>query len=105
MRSVAASRGVEILHRSKQLIEQDFDDHDLLLAMDRSNLREMRSIARNSEQRDKMRLFREFDPQGGPNAEVPDPYYGGRAGFEKVYEMVERTSRALLSALLDRVSM
>ncbi len=104
MRSVAASRGVEIRHRSKQLIPQDFDEHDLLLAMDRSNLREMRSIARNSAHRDKIRLFREFDPQGGPDAEVPDPYYGGRSGFEKVYDMVERTSRSLLSALLDRVS-
>lgn len=103
MRAVAASHGVQIRHRSKQFTAQDLDDYDLLLAMDRSNLREMRSIARRPEQLEKIRLFREFDPEGGAGAEVPDPYYGGRSGFETVYEMVDRTGRALLSSLLDRI--
>ena len=42
-----------------------------------------------------MRLFRDFDPVG-PGGEVPDPYYGGDAGFEEVLGMVERTSAALV---------
>ena len=45
-----------------------------------------------------MRLFRDFDPVG-TGGEVPDPYYGGDAGFEEVLGMVERTSAALVAAL------
>ena len=45
-----------------------------------------------------MRLFRDFDPVG-PGGDVPDPYYGGDAGFEEVLAMVERTADALVAAL------
>lgn len=105
MRGVAASHGVAIRHRSQQLEESDLDDYDLLLAMDQSNLREMKLIARGRDHRGKIHLFREFDPQGGPGAEVPDPYYGGHAGFERVFAMVDRTCRALVAALRDEVSL
>ena len=43
--------------------------------------------------------MREFDPQGGPNAAVPDPYYGGIDGFEDAYDIVERSCKGLLDAL------
>ena len=45
-------------------------------------------------------LLREFVPQGGPGAEVPDPYYGGPSGFEDVFQMVERACRGLLEHIL-----
>lgn len=103
MRSVAASHGVRIHNRSKQLTARDLAEYDLILAMDRSNLREIRYIAESEGVLDKVKLFRSFDPKGGPEAEVPDPYYGGRSGFERVYEMVDRTSHRLLKLLRDKL--
>lgn len=102
MQLVASSHGVTIRHRSKQLEPADFEEFDLLLAMDRSNLRDMRRMAEHANGGGEVRMFREFDPEGGADLEVPDPYYGGQSGFERVYEMVYRTNRALLSRLLDR---
>lgn len=103
MRRVASSHGVTIRNRSRQLGEGDLDYYDLLLAMDRDNLREMQALSGEPEHQAKLRLFREYDPDGGEGAEVPDPYYGGPAGFERVYVMVERTCRSLLAALCDEV--
>lgn len=103
MRRVASKHGVTIRNRSQQLEEGDLDYFDLLLAMDSSNLHEMRALSGRPAHQGKLRLFREFDPEGGEGAEVPDPYYGGSAGFERVYVMVERTCRSLLAALRDEV--
>ena len=44
-------------------------------------------------------MLREFDPDAGPNAPVPDPYYGGMDGFYQVYQIVQRASQGLLDAL------
>jgi protein-tyrosine phosphatase len=104
MRAVAEKHGVRIRKRSKQLQPSDLDRCDLILAMDRSNLREIGSIAGDGGLRGKVKLFREFDPQGGPHAEVPDPYYGGHAGFEMVFGMIDRTCRALFAQLRDKLA-
>ena len=45
--------------------------------------------------------FRTFDPLGGPDDDVPDPYYGGHQGFEDVFSMVGRTCDSLLDRILD----
>jgi len=74
------------------------DYFDLILAMDKSNLRDMQSMARNADQRSKLRLMREFDPQA-ENPEVPDPYYGGMSGFHNVFDILMRSSRGLLQEL------
>lgn len=67
-------------------------DHDLVLAMDRTNLADLGGLT------ERIRPFREWDCTG-PGGEVPDPYYGGQDGFEEVLGMVERTCRALLDDL------
>jgi protein-tyrosine phosphatase len=46
----------------------------------------------------KLRMFREFDPEGNAGDEVPDPWYGGQDGFDLVYDIVHRTSGSLLEA-------
>ncbi len=97
MRRVAAAHGIEIDHIARQLNRSDVAEYDLLLAMDKSNYRTMLSLAGSLA--GKIRVYREYDPEGGPSAEVPDPYYGGAEGFEHVYRIVERTSRKLLSSL------
>jgi protein-tyrosine phosphatase len=89
-------------HRAQQFGPTWLDEHDLVLAMDAQNLRDVVSDAEVDPSR--VRLYRDFDPRE-PGGEVPDPYYGGDKGFEEVLEMVERTSAALvaaLAALLER---
>jgi len=79
-------------HRASTFDASWRDDHDLVLVMDEANLRDVGGPD------DRVAMFRDFDPDE-PGAEVPDPYYGGAAGFEEVLRMVERTSSALVSAL------
>ena len=84
-------------HRAQQFAASWLDERDLVLAMDASNLADVRAAGANPTD-GRVRLFRDFDPVD-PGSEVPDPYYGGDAGFEEVLAMVERTADALVAAL------
>jgi len=70
--------------RSRPLTTDDFERFDLILAMDKSNLRNARALAPTQETQGKVQLLLE------ENQEVPDPYYGGERGFEVVYQMVNQ---------------
>lgn len=90
-------------HRARQFGPSWFD-HDLILAMDRSNLADILRVL-PTERHDRVRLFRSYDPEvppGAPVPDVPDPWYGGPAGFEEVLAIVERTSRSLVDQLPAR---
>jgi protein-tyrosine phosphatase len=67
--------------------------------MDEENREDLLALARTPEQRAKIHMLREFDPQRGPELDVPDPYYSGMDGFEKVYDVIERSVRGLLDTL------
>ena len=84
-------------HRARTFDTDWLDTFDLLLVMDVDNLRDVGGP------NERVAMFRDFDPEesGGP---VPDPYYGGPAGFEEVLRMVERTCTALVSALSQELS-
>ncbi len=99
MRQVASGRGLDYTGRARQFSPTDFDRFDWIIAMDASNRMSLASQARSEADRGKIRLLRAFDPSGGPGAEVPDPYYGGIDGFERVFDIVERSCRGLLEAL------
>jgi protein-tyrosine phosphatase len=103
----AARRGVTLEGAARQVRAADFRDFDLLLAMDRRNLRELQAMAPDEDARGRVRLLREFDPAsaGAPDLDVPDPYYGGDRGFETVLDQVEAACRGLLRELRagDRV--
>ena len=101
MRGTAREHGLNISHRAQQLSAADLEEYDLILVMEQSHRRQIERQARDPEIMEKVRLFREWDPKGGPTAEVPDPYYGGGSGFEEVYQMVDRTSKALLDDILS----
>jgi protein-tyrosine phosphatase len=101
MRHVAAGHGLSYNGRARQFRPADFERFNWVIAMDGENASYLRRLAATPAQRAKVHLLREFDPQGGPGAEVPDPYYGGMDGFEKVYRVVERSVRGLLQALED----
>ena len=99
MRQVAAKNGVEHDGRARQVRASDFEDFDLILPMDASNLANLKRVAANEEQAAKLRLMREFDPQAAGETEVPDPYYGGIDGFDEVFAIVERSTAELLRRL------
>jgi protein-tyrosine phosphatase len=95
----ALRRGVALEGAARQVTMEDFDRFDLLLAMDRENLRELLYVAPNDDARAKVRLLREFDPASvaAGDLDVPDPYYGGAHGFEHVLDLVEAACRGLLT--------
>jgi low molecular weight protein-tyrosine phosphatase len=97
-RQAAARRGYDLSALRARVVEpDDFEHFDLILAMDRENLRalERRSPA---EKREHLRLFLDFAPETGIS-EVPDPYYGGPNGFEDVLDLIEAASRGLVQHL------
>ncbi|WP_237111646.1 low molecular weight protein-tyrosine-phosphatase [Nocardioides sp. WS12] len=83
-------------HRAQQVQPSWLDDFDLVLTMDRDNLRDVRGLAAGPVDGTRVRPFRDFDPEE-PGGEVPDPYYGGTSGFRDVLTMVERTADVLVA--------
>ena len=99
MRSIAAKNGLIYDGRARQFHQSDFDQFDLIIAMDTENRANLTRLSRDQHDIEKIHLMREFDPLADTNSSVPDPYYGGIDGFEKVYKIVERSCRGLLDAL------
>jgi protein-tyrosine phosphatase len=99
-RAVAAARTRDIVveGEARQVTAEDFERFDLLLAMDRDNERELLARAPDPQARAKVRLLREFDPASVAvgDLDVPDPYYGGPHGFDRVLDQVEAACRGLL---------
>lgn len=97
MRTAAAAVGLTLDDRARQLEPADLDDYDLVLAMDRENLRVLESVASDTTAR--IELFRSWDPLANGDLEVPDPYYGGERGFSEVVDICRRTATALVQEL------
>lgn len=96
----AANRGIKMADLRARAFElQDFDQFDLILAMDLDNLeflqREAERYGKDAQQR--VALF--LDYTDGPQREVPDPYYGGPQGFERVLDLVETAAERLLAQI------
>jgi protein-tyrosine phosphatase len=98
--AAAQARGVTLAGAARQIGAADFDDYDLVLAADRSNLRDLEAVV-PAGARAKLHLLREFDPASARagDLDVPDPYYGGEDGFEHVLDLVEAACRGLLDML------
>ena len=94
----AARRGYDLsAQRARQLKAQDFDDFDLVLVMDDANQHAARALCPPG-QRHKLRRLTDFCTRHRAS-EVPDPYYGGAAGFEAVLDLVEDACDGVLAAL------
>jgi len=100
--AAARARGIELDGTARRVSAEDFEDFDMLLAMDGSNLSDLRLLAPGPQEREKVRLLREFDPAGAGagNLDVPDPYYGGDGGFEHVLDLVQAACEGLLAEVL-----
>lgn len=94
---VAASRGYDISRlRARRVTADDFSRFDWVLAMDRSNLAALERMCPASQQ-SKLKLFMSFAREHDVD-EVPDPYYGAVAGFERVLDMCEDAARGIIAA-------
>ncbi len=97
--AAAARRGVDLGGlRARTVEDADFEAFDLLVAMDQLN-REVLLDRSPDEYRERIRLMLEFAPSTDLE-DVPDPYYGGAVGFERVLDLVEEASKGLLDELL-----
>ena len=97
--AVANVHGIKLVCRARQVsTPEDFEEFDLLLAMDRQNQRDLFHLS-PTEHHGKIRLMRSFDPEGDSDSEVPDPYLGGQKGFDNVYDMLHRSCTVLLDML------
>ncbi len=92
-------------HIAKQFGIDWYAENDLLLAMDESNYADMADLAPTVADLDKLKMFRDFDPKAEEgHRDVPDPWYGGEAGFRQVLTMVERTADNLITRLPELIS-
>ena len=94
-RSVAQRRGLELVSRARQVKSGDLESFDYVVAMDEENLRGLQRLRADTPSGTQVRRLREFDPDAD-QLDVPDPYYGGEDGFERVHDMVERACAGLL---------
>jgi protein-tyrosine phosphatase len=99
--AAALRRGYDMSPLRARIVEPvDFERFDLILAMDENNFQVLRQRAPEAH-RERVRLFLDFAPESGMG-EVPDPYYGGPAGFEQVLDLVEDAARGLIAHLRER---
>jgi protein-tyrosine phosphatase len=97
----ASRRGFDLsVQRARKVRPEDFLEFDYVLAMDRSNYEELQQIC-HPDYEERLRLFLEFAPHLGTR-DVPDPYYGGAQGFERVLDLIEQAASGLLDELRSR---
>ncbi len=98
---VARRRGIDLSGlRGRKAVRADFERFDFILAMDEENLGNLLAICPAGHE-GKAQLFLDYAPHR-PEREVPDPYYGGDAGFELVLDMIEEAAQGLLAEIRKR---
>lgn len=95
MRVHARRRGLELTHRCRQVEVEDFDNFDLIIGMDASNLANLRRMAPSVEAARKIHSMAEYFSPGARYDHVPDPYYEGAEGFELVLDLLADGCRNL----------
>lgn len=97
----ALRRGIDLsAQRARKVRPEDFLEFDYVLAMDASNYEHLRELC-HPDYEGRLRLFLEFAPQAVSH-DVPDPYYGGAQGFERVLDLIELAAAGLLDELRSR---
>jgi protein-tyrosine phosphatase len=92
-------RGYPLEHVARQWQRTDFATADLVVALDDGHYRQLVRMAPDERERAKVRLLRSFDPAAGDDLDVPDPYYGGAAGFEQVLDLAEAACAGILAEI------
>jgi protein-tyrosine phosphatase len=100
-RKVALQKGYQLESVAQHFTQALFARFDLVVAMDRSNLRALERLAAADDERKKLRLLRDYDKGSPKGSDVPDPYYGEMSDFEHVVELCERACTAMLDAIAE----
>jgi protein-tyrosine phosphatase len=98
MTLAAKTLGITLTGEARQFNRQDFEDYDLILAMDRENYRDILALDHEGIYEDQVSLMCDFATQH-PDRDVPDPYYGGQDGFNYVIELLMDACEGLLEHL------
>ncbi|MEG1580056.1 MAG: low molecular weight protein-tyrosine-phosphatase [Bacteroidaceae bacterium] len=101
MRTHAARRGYHLVHRSRPVVVADFELFDLILGMDDRNIDDLRSLAPSLEAMTKIHRMTDYCTRNEVD-HVPDPYYGGSDGFERVIDLLEDACDGLLHTLEEK---
>jgi protein-tyrosine phosphatase len=96
-------RGYDVTGRARQFQVTDLEEFDLILAMDRDNYQNIVRQDRQGKYHQKVKLMGDY-AHHFTDQEVPDPYYGGQAGFDHVIDLLEDACQQLLTELADRSS-
>lgn len=92
-------------HRARTFTIDGYAEHDLVLVMDASNRADVLDLAPTVAAQAKVQMYRSFDPEAsGDDLDVPDPWFGGDDGFDRVLEMIERTTDVLVEHLARQVA-
>lgn len=98
MTATLEKREIRVTGQARQFSKKDFDEFDLIIAMDEDNRREISRLARNDIDRNKVKPFMSFCEEFS-NSEVPDPYYGEQDGFELVADIMADGCAGILDSL------
>lgn len=98
MNAAAQKRGITLTGSARQFTAADFQDFDLILAMDKDNYRNILAVAPPETDTTKVRLMCDFC-QTHSDTEVPDPYYGGESGFDYVIDLLTDACEGLLETV------
>ena len=102
MRETALSRGIELTSRSRKIEECDLYEFDHILVMDNDNLDAVKSLIKDHRNpvNSKIKLILSYS-KNSKLEEVPDPYYGGQNGFDKVLDLLDDAIDGLIDSLID----
>jgi len=101
MQQAARKRGIQTGGSARMVTKKDFDEADLLITMDHFNYSELSRMAPNPDAKLKIKPF--CDYVSSSDSEVPDPYYGGSDGFEKVLDLLEDGCARLLDEIEQKI--
>ena len=102
MREAALSRGIELTSRSRKIDHNDLYEFDHILVMDKDNLNAVKSLIKDNAYpiNSKIKLILSYSKKSQLD-EVPDPYYGGQNGFDKVLDLLDDAIDGLIDSLMD----
>lgn len=101
MCKAALKRGVKMIGKARQFEKADFEEFDLILAMDRHNYRDILSLDREKKYQDKVELMCNYAAKY-LDRDVPDPYYGGVDGFDYVIDLLFDACENLLESIINK---
>jgi protein-tyrosine phosphatase len=98
---IAKKYGIDISQqRCRQFTPKDFKEFDLIYAMDKSNYDTIVALAENTSEKAKVNLL--LHRSNLANKEVPDPYYGGEDGFEKIFQLIDSACNLIVQDIIHK---